>query len=419
MSDLPVSVIVVSRGRPGLLRRCLTGISQLCHRAFEIVVVTDDSGLEAVHELGWESRLKLVPFDEGNISSARNEGIAASAGEIVAFIDDDAVPEPTWLCHLAAPFDDPGVSASGGFVIGRNGISFQWTARAVNARGEKVTLEHHGDAPFEPRPPKGYVTKLEGTNCAFRRSTLAAIGGFDPAFRFYMDETDLNLRLALAGARTVIVPLARVHHGYAASSRRRGDRAPLDLREIGASTAVFLRKHAPESDLRPALESLRTIQRRALLRYMITGGLEPRDVARLLEGLDAGVAEGGLRPIAPLEPLSPPVATFLRFNSPDRPGSARYIAGRTWNRARLQRQATSAVANGETVTVFRFSPTALPHRVRFHQGGWWEQVGGLFGPSDRQEPLFRLLGFRARVDREWRRVAMLRQCHEKPGRRDD
>ncbi|MCB2152739.1 MAG: glycosyltransferase, partial [Rhodobacteraceae bacterium] len=59
---------------------------------------------------------------------ARNLGLAAAAGEIVAFIDDDAVPEPRWLARLTAPFADPGIAAAGGFVVGRNGISFQWRA---------------------------------------------------------------------------------------------------------------------------------------------------------------------------------------------------------------------------------------------------------------------------------------------------
>jgi len=208
MTAAPVSVIVVSRGRPSLLPRCLTGIGQLCYPAFEIVVVADTGGIEAVRAMGWQARVKLVAFDTANISQARNAGIAASTGEIIAFIDDDAVPEPTWLAHLAAPFADPDIAATGGFVIGRNGISFQWTARAVNARGEKIALDHSGDAPFEPSPPEGFVTKTEGTNCAFRRRALAEIGGFDPAFRFYMDETDVNLRLAQAGGRTVLVPLA-------------------------------------------------------------------------------------------------------------------------------------------------------------------------------------------------------------------
>ena len=405
-----VSVIVVSRGRPEPLRLCLTGISQLCHPAFEVVVVADAAGARVVTKMGWDSRLKLVEFDAPNISAARNAGLAEAAGEIVAFVDDDAVPEPSWLGHLAGPFADPGVAATGGFVLGRNGISFQWTARAVNRLAETVALETAGHDPFEPVPPSGFVPKTEGTNCAFRRDVLARLGGFDPAFRFYLDETDVNLRLASAGARTVIVPRALVHHSYAGSARRAADRTPRDLTEIGASAAVFLRKHAHAEDHEAALTAFAAAQRRALVRHMVAGGLEPRDVGRLLQGLAAGIQTGQGREIAPLAALSPSPAPFLPFRRAPVTSVSTKLAGRPWQRRRLRARAADAVARGEIVTVFRFSPTALPHRVRFHPGGWWEQVGGLFGPSERHEPAFRIAGFRARVRQEWARVSLARQC---------
>jgi len=325
------------------------------------------------------------------------------------------VPEPTWLDHLTAPFENPAIAATGGYVLGRNGISFQWTSRAVNTRAEKLVLEHSGDAPFEPKPPTGFVAKTEGTNCAFRRKDLANLGGFDPVFRFYLDETDVNLRVAKSGGRTMFVPLAQVHHGYAASPRRAADRAPRDLTEIGASTSVFLRKHAPEADLDMEADTLRQAQRRALVHYMVEGRLEPRDIHRLLAGLSAGFADGRAREISPLASIGPPNAPFRPFTRPGATGVARRFAGRPWDRTRLRHRAAQAVAAGDNVTVFRFSPTALPHQVRFHEGGWWEQHGGFFGPSDRDEPVFRLRAFGPRVLKEWARVAKLRHCAGREG----
>ena len=404
------SVIVVSRGRPKLLALCLTGIGQLCHRDFEIVVVADEAGVRAVTAMGWAARVKLRRFDPANISAARNAGLGLAAGEIVAFIDDDAVPEPGWLDHLARPFADPAVDATGGYVIGRNGISLQWGARAVNRLGESVALEAPGDAPFVPAPPPGFVARTEGTNCAFRRAVLARLGGFDPAFRYYLDETDVNLRLAAVGGRTVIVPRALVHHGYAESAQRSADRAPRDLAEIGASTAVFLRKHAPREAHDAALARLAVEKERALIRHMVAGGLEPRDVARLRAGLDAGVAAGMAREIRPPAPIPPPSSPFLPFRRDPATRGAVHFAGRPWQRRRLRALASEAVAQGQIVTVFRFGPTALPHRVRFHPGGWWEQTGGIFGRSERDKPPARFAGFRARVAKEWARVSFARHC---------
>lgn len=408
-----VSVIVVSHGRPSWLRRCVTGIGQLCHSDFELVVVADQAGVQAITEMGLADHVKLAAYNKANISIARNLGLARAAGGIVAYIDDDAVPEPSWLCRLTEPFADPGVAATGGYVLGRDGITLQWGAdggaRAVDRCGDTVALDAPGDDPFEPDPPPGFAVKTEGTNCAFRRNLLARLGGFDPAFRYYLDETDVNLRIADAGGRTVLVPRALVHHGFAAAYHRTTDRTPRDLTEIGASKAVFLRKHADPAGHRPALVAFRQAQRRRLLRHMVAGGLEPRDVGRRLVGFSDGVRVGKKREIAPLQRI--PVATdpFLPFTRSDRLHSV-HFAGRPWQKKHLRAKAKEAAARGVSVTVFVFGPSARPHQMRFHPGGWWEQTGGVFGPSARTERQFHPQKFRARVAREWARIADLRQC---------
>jgi hypothetical protein len=88
--------------------------------------------------------------------------------------------------------------------------------------------------------------KNEGTNMAVRRSVLVDLEGFDPAYHFYLDETDLNIRLVAANHLTAIAPLARVHHGFAQSIYRHGDRVPRDLFDIGASWAGFQREFIGE-----------------------------------------------------------------------------------------------------------------------------------------------------------------------------
>jgi len=392
-----------------LLVRCLTGLGQLFYEAFEIIVVADPAGMQAVTDMGWHTRVKLVAFDEANISAARNAGIGVAAGEIIAFIDDDAVPEPSWLDHLSAVFDDPQIVAAGGYVRGRNGISFQYRGATVSPTGEEITLDMPGDAPFTPDPPEGHAVKTMGTNCAFRRQNMALVGGLDPVFRFFHDETDLNMRLRKGGGRTAIVPLAQVHHGYAPSVRRGADRAPLSLFEVGASSMVFLRKHAPEGEYEGALARLRAEQRKRLLRHMVGGGLEPRDVKRLMVSLDAGIAEGARRPLSPLMPISMATAPFLPFQKSQASRGSICIGGRSWSRRRLHRQALAHVKAGEVVSVFRFSPTALYHNVRFTKDGYWLQKGGLFGRANRTESVIKLTSFRARLSREWQRVAGLRQ----------
>lgn len=401
---LRISVVVVSQERPEALMRCLDGVAQLDHPDFELVVVACKAGQNAVAARADAAAIKLIAFDEANISAARNAGINAAAGDAIAFIDDDAVPEPLWLAKLTAPLGQ-GFAASGGFVLGRNGISLQWGARHFDQTGATRDLPLSIDGTPDPAP--GHAIKTEGTNMAVRRDVLVELGGFDPNFRFYMDETDLNWRLFRAGRQTAIVPDAVVHHGFAASSRRHQDRTPRDLSQIGASHMVFLRKHCPEGQWRAALKAFRQSQRLRLLRLMQSGPLGADDVLHLMRGLRRGIKDGRSRDLAAHAVPGDPEQPFLPF--PARPGAPRLVlGGRIWQAGSLRKQAANRAAEGAVVSLFLFSPTTLFHRVRFTANGVWEQRGGLYGRSVRDMPLFAAWRFRRRVAAEARRVAQFR-----------
>ena len=403
MTDLlPVSIVIVSRNRPEALRRCLLAVSQLRYHPFEVVVVADAAGRAVVRGLPQAAYVKVVPFDHPGVSAARNLGVAEAAGTIVAFIDDDAVPEPSWLMHLVAPFQHDEVAATGGFVRGRNGISWQWQGRSVDRTGATHALDLIGETPTLLTATPDLAIKTEGTNMAVRRSVLVALGGFDAAFQFYLDETDLNLRLATEQMSTVLVPQAQVHHGYHASAHRRADRTPADLFEIGASWAVFLRKFCPEEETGPAWRRVRNRERRRLLDHMIWGRLEPRDVRRLMDTLVAGYAEGETRP-SEWAVIADPSEPF-RALPVDATGRSVLIAGRFWFARSLRQRALAEVAAGRIVTVLRLSPTALFHQVTFDPAGFWLQRGGIFGKSDRHQRPFVLQRFRTRVRKEAQRV---------------
>ena len=403
MTQPPVSVVVVSRHRADLLKRCVVGLSQLLYSNYEIVVVSDPAGCKALSD--YTDKIKMIVFDEPNISVARNLGIAQADGDIIAFIDDDAVPEPTWLAELIKGFELDGVAAVGGFVRGRNGISFQWKAGAVDKTGQRVDLQS-GDVPFVADVPHGHVAKLEGTNMAIRRKALASIGGFDPGFHYYLDETDLCLRLAKAGHRIAFVPGAEVHHGFAENATRSAARAPKSLFQLGASKAVFLRKHANLAKLEPYFTSYEQQQRRRILNYLVYGMIEPRDVARLLKTLRDGFAEGLNRPLAP-HGIVGQNSSFLPFQSTATAGSV-LLAGRTWQRAKLRQQAYKLREKGQIVTIFLFGPSFRRHHVRYETPGIWIQSGGLWGRSDRRAGPVLTKGFKGRVSQEVSRCAPMR-----------
>ena len=403
MTAPPVSVVVVSRDRPDALMRCLTGLAQVQFAPFEIVVVADAPGRDAVAELPFVDDLKVVPFEAPNISEARNLGISHAAGDVIAFIDDDAVPEPRWLTHLIAPFARADVAACGGFVRGRNGISFQWTARSIDETGAPQPLDVDPERATVLKPKGSRAVKTEGTNMAVRRDVLVALEGFDPGFAFYLDETDLNLRLARAGHATAIVPMAEVHHGFAASPRRRADRVPRDLFDIGASWAVFQRKYLPEADRAEHWRDIVAAERKRCLVHMVAGRLVPGEVTRLLQRLRDGYAEGLERQCGGAQLSRSPATPFKAGFGQPRKNTM--LAGRIWQGKRLRKEAALRVTEGEIVTLFLLSPTAFYHRIRFDRDGFWEHRGGLFGRSDRDDPLFTPWRFSRRIAHERRRIA--------------
>lgn len=395
----PVSVIVVSHGRPALLRRALIGIGQLFYRPLELVVVADSAGLAAISDLPFADRIKTARQDDANISRARNRGADLAGGDILAFIDDDAVPEPTWLTHLVSPLSEPHCAAATGTVLGRNGISVQWADRVVDAEGRAFP------APRGPLPD-GLAVKLEGTNMGLRRDVLAALGGFDEGFGFYLDETDFAFRLMRTGHRVAFAPLATVHHGFAESARRRADRVPLSLRDVGASSALYLRKHATADRLGPALEALRQQQAARLARLHEAGLLQGGAAARLLAELDGGIASGRDRPLHQTHAVAdPPLFQALIEVNPPPPA---ILSGRWFSRVRLNRQAQACAAEGRSTSLFLFGHTVRAHRVTFTDDGVWRQSGGLFGPSRRDQPRFTKWSFRARIREETGRVAGVR-----------
>ncbi len=401
-----VSVVVVSRERPKALRRCLLGLSQLRYPLFEIVVIADAAGRSILREMPQAAHIKAVAYDDPNISEARNLGIAYSDGDVIAFIDDDAVPEPSWLTHLAAPFQYPDVSAAAGFVRGRNGISWQWRAETVDRTGLSRSLQVDRTQPTLLTGSAEQAVKTQGTNMAFRRDVLVELGGFDPNYRFFLEETDLNLRLAARQACTAVVPKAEVHHGFEESARRRADRVPRDLHEIGASWAVFLRRHGEAGENRSVWKRVQASERRRLVGHMVAGRLEPRDVRRLMRGLREGYKDGSERRQNLFRPIQRLGMGFLTF--PAGNATSVVIAGRSRQRSSLRAMAQQQVAAGRVVSLMRFSRSIRYHKVQFNDLGYWEHTGGLFGRSIRSQRLFRFWLFGQRVQAETDRVRDVR-----------
>ena len=396
-----VSVVIASHGRPEHLRRCLTALRYQAHDAFEVIVVADTTGQAALKGHPSTPHLKTVAFDTPNLSRARNLGLAAAAGEIVAFIDDDSIAEPTWLSFLCGPIAQGRAAATVGAVRGRNGISFQSRTPFIDRNGfTRDPGLHAGD-----RPSQGFVPKLVGTNMAVRRDALLSIGGFDEAFRYFLEDADVSLRLASAGLTLAFTPEAQVHHLYASSARRAADRCPKSLHDIGRSLAIFLHKHAASPDVGEVTAWFRANERRRALDHMVRGNCTPGDVGRLLASFDAGLAEGTAE--APGGARVFDVAPAFRpFPGLRKDAEVHLLAARSVRP--LAHEAARLAADGHVVTAFAFGLTALYHHTGFHSDGYWTQTGGQFGRSERINSIVQVPGFVDRTRTEWARIGLHR-----------
>lgn len=379
---------------------CLSALAGVAYQPYEIVIVADLAACAYVSESPYAGRIKLVPFEEPNIAAARNKGVGEAAGEIIAFIDDDAAAEPLWLRNLVAGFELPEVMCAGGYVRGRNGISYQWRARQVNHTGQAISLEAESTEPFIPETEAGFAVKTEGTNMAVRRDVLVALGGFDEGFHFYLDETDLNLRIAGTHHKTALCPSAEVHHAYKASTRRKADRTVTDLFDVGASTVLLLRKFG--LPLEPRCSEM-TEEQAERLADQVSRELMSEDAAtQVMRSLEAGFDAGQHRAFGQYPDTLHHPPAFLPF-LPDRSGSVT-VSGRWWRREKLREEAAELAAQGANVSLYLFSISTRFHHVRYDVAGYWEQAGGLFGKAARDEPLFRLRHLRQRVKQEQDRV---------------
>ena len=195
------SVVVCSYNGERWMHGCLQALDALDYPDYEVIVVDDGStdGTAAIAgEFGWA---RLIRTENGGLSRARNVGLDAARGEIVAYLDDDARPEPSWLSHLVRALMDSSHAAVGGPNIapGGDGLAADCVANAPG--GPTHVLLSDGEAEHIP-----------GCNMAFRAERLRAIGGFDPTFRVAGDDVDVCWRLQERGATIGFAPAAMVWH---------------------------------------------------------------------------------------------------------------------------------------------------------------------------------------------------------------
>jgi glycosyltransferase involved in cell wall biosynthesis len=226
MDGLSISVIINTTDRAEQLALLLRSLDQQSYADFEIIVVvgpTEDNTLQML--VPYEERVRIFHCPAANLSRSRNIGLLAAHGDVVAFIDDDAVPSQRWLEQLAGLFEDGELDATGGTVFFAH--PGDWKTAVQFRRGiTSALLEQKDDCEFLPhivsQPGKSthWVPRFMGANMAFRRDAILEIGGFDEFYKFIAEESDVAVRLSHAAKVVRPVREATVYH-FPASSRNR------------------------------------------------------------------------------------------------------------------------------------------------------------------------------------------------------
>jgi glycosyltransferase involved in cell wall biosynthesis len=231
-----VSVVVATYNGAPTLRETLEALRRQRYPDYEVIVVddgsTDVSAAIAREFLSDPARpagngaVRLVQQPNRGLSNARNRGIEAATGEIVAYCDSDAAADPHWLYYLAAALLSGGPSAAG---VGGPNLPPSGDGRvaaAVSVSPGTATHVLMDDLAAEHIP---------GCNMAFWKSALVSAGGFDPRFRSAGDDVDICWRIQDLGGKLLFAPSAIVWHhrrnsvlGYLRQQRGYGE-AEADL----------------------------------------------------------------------------------------------------------------------------------------------------------------------------------------------
>jgi len=230
LEEVPrVSTVVCSYNGASTLEQCLTSLRAVDYPDHEVILV-DDGSTDGTREIAARfPDVRTVHQPNQGLSVARNVGLAAATGQVIAYTDSDCYADPDWLTLLVHRLQSSDAAAVGGPNLtpedGR-------LAACIDASPGQPTHVLEDDQVAEHIP---------GCNMAFRREALEGIGGFDAVYTQAGDDVDVCWRLQEIGQWIAFAPSAFVWH-----HRRQTPRAYL-RQQLGYGRAeALLRLKHPE-----------------------------------------------------------------------------------------------------------------------------------------------------------------------------
>lgn len=321
MTAGPVSVVVCAYTEQRWDRICeaLRSVGDQTLPAGETILVVDhNEALLRRSRAAFEPLVRvLTSTGAPGLSGARNSGVAAALGEVVVFLDDDAVAEPDWLWWLVQAYDDPSVMGTGGRALPvwpGGGLRPGWLPEEFDwVVGCSFTGQPVGAAD---------VRNFLGANMSFRRQAFDLVGGFSEAVGRVgsrpvgCEETEFCIRLRQAepAARLRYEPAAVVHH-HVSEQRTRWSYFRRRCYAEGLSKALVSRMVGPQDGLSTERSYVSSVLPRAAL-TAVRESLATRDPRRLAR---AGNVVTGLAVTVTGYAVAQAMARASRTSPPTRP----------------------------------------------------------------------------------------------------
>ena len=196
-----VSVVVCAYNAMSTIADCLASLERSDYPNLELMVCDDGSTDETVSIAKSFLKCKVLELPHAGLSTARNAGIEAATGEIVAFIDADASCHPEWPYHLALSLEGEQMGGTGGPNLPSPDAGF--VERAVAASPGN---------PIEVLTSDDRAEHVPGCNMAFKKDALGAVHWFDPVYTAAGDDVDVCWKLLEKGYSIGFSPAAQVRH---------------------------------------------------------------------------------------------------------------------------------------------------------------------------------------------------------------
>lgn len=236
-----VSIVVCTYNRAQYLDRCIESLINQSYPKIEIIVVNGPSTDETETILNKYPEINVISQKKLNgLSAARNLGIKGSRGEIIAFIDDDAVADNDWVKCLVDGYENDRIGGVGGPVFDITGDWYQFKNGYISKSGIPSFIN---DVDLDYNDPDGdFFNYVMGTNSSFRRAYLFRIKLFDEKIRYYLDETDVCVRLIKNGYKIRHYDTPIVFHEMA-EGHNRSSTYDLNYKEIMKNIVYFIIKN--------------------------------------------------------------------------------------------------------------------------------------------------------------------------------